>query len=293
METPDARTNRQVYIDVVAGIMISWMILGHCCYFSHYNFPGLAFLSFYMPWFFYKSGTFFTPQSQSKLFRKDMNKYLITFAKYSCIGWFIWSFCGLVDGSLSWKDIIEKPISSFVTKGFIQGNGPLWFLVSLFFVRQCSNLLLRQKTSPPSWALFSFFMAFILYLTGWYNHSWWLGNFFSGMCFFILGYWLKEIEKKRIIFQISLAVYVVVLFASLVRIIHFPYLYMHANMMYSGNYILFYPMALAGVIVINNIISILCRHIRLKVLEFVGVNSMNMYVTHWILFIVVLFVVKS
>ncbi len=48
------------YVDLSAGIMILWMMLGHCgipgTHYGHY-FHRLLF--FFMPWFFYKSGYFF------------------------------------------------------------------------------------------------------------------------------------------------------------------------------------------------------------------------------------------
>lgn len=55
---------RLSYIDNVAGIMILWMILGHCSLFSGFCVPGYSILGFYMPWFFYKSGMFFQTRNQ-------------------------------------------------------------------------------------------------------------------------------------------------------------------------------------------------------------------------------------
>ena len=72
----------------------------------------------------------------------------------------------------------------------------------------------------------------------------------------------------------------------------FPYLYMHANDMNCGNYLLFYPMALAGIIMTNNIFRILCDRIKIRALEYIGRNSMVFYVTHWIVFTIVLFATK-
>lgn len=69
-------------------------------------------------------------------------------------------------------------------------------------------------------------------------------------------------------------------------------MYMHANKMNNGNYLLFYPMSLAGIIVINNIFKLLCKYIRFRVFDYVGYNSMQYYVTHWIFLIIVLFVAK-
>lgn len=282
---------RVIYVDVVAGIMIAWMILGHCSYFSHYSLPFFKYLGFYMPWFFYKSGMFFSNKQQRMLIRKDAFKLLRYFVVYSVLGWFIWSICGLTDNSLDLKDCLIKPIGGFLYAGFIRGNGALWFLLSLFIVRQCSNLLINKKYPLPILSLICYVIAFMLYIFGWYNYSWWFGNVFSGMCFFLLGYCLKEKEKNVYIFVLSTITYGFVFFAYYFGWINkFPYLHMHANNMYSGNYLLFFPVALSGIIMTNNIFRILCKFMRFRVLEYIGSNSIHFYVTHWILLSLLVFV---
>ena len=52
-------------------------------------------------------------------------------------------------------------------------------------------------------------------------------------------------------------------------------------------------MSLAGIIMINGIFRYLCKFIRFRILEYIGVNALNFYVTHWILFVFVLFVAKN
>ncbi len=290
------QTKRLEYVDVVAGIMIIWMILGHCNYFSSFQqLPYRKFLSFYMPWFFYKSGMLFSTKGYVELLKKDAIKYLRVFVVYSFIGWFVWSICGLIGNTLSLKECISSPIHSFIKSGCIsKGNGALWFLLSMFFVRQIGNFVLKIKLHPLIASLICFSIAFLLYYLKWYNHSWWFGNVFAGLCFFFLGYWLKETEQKRWVFIVSILVFGLVLCAYLFGLTDdFPYLYMHANKMYRGNYLLFFPMAVAGIIITNNIFRILCKHIRFRILGYVGFNSMNFYVTHWILFTIVVFVSKT
>jgi len=288
---------RLEYIDVVAGIMIIWMILGHCRLFSHHQLPFPNYLSFYMPWFFYKSGIFFKTKDEKQLLSKDSVKFLRIFIVYSLIGWVVWSICGLMDHSLKLNSCFVKPIMSFIKNGSIKANGALWFLLSLFLVRQLGNLILKniQNRVFQLIASFLFFaIAYGLFAIGWYKHSWWLGNICSGLCFFFLGYWLRDKERNKKLFIVSTAFYFMVVFAHSVGwISHFPYLYMHANKMYYGNYILFFPMALAGIVMTNNIFWNLCNHVKFRILEYVGRNSMNFYVTHWILLIFVAFIAKS
>lgn len=284
---------RESYIDVIAGIMISWMILGHCRYFSHTTLPFFKFLGFYMPWFFYKSGMFFTTQRTKELIKKDAKKLLRFFIIYSAIGWCVWSVCGLADGSLGPKECFIQPFHQFLHHGSIEANGALWFLLGLFIVRQFSNLLISKKLPTPVLSLICCVIASLIHTIGLHNHIWWFGNVFSGMCFFLLGYWLKDKEKNRRLVLSSIFFFVLVVSAYCLEWINdFPYLYMHANTMYNGNYILFYPTAIAGIIIINNLFRLLCKYVRFRILEYIGVNSMDYYTTHWILFVVVTFIVK-
>lgn len=140
--------SREKYIDVVAGIMIAWMILGHCKYFSHIDLSFHKYLGFYMPWFFYKSGMFFTPKQWNALMKKDAQKLLHSFVVYSLIGWVVWCTCGLIDGSLVFKECINNPVRQFLHQGSIQANGALWFLLSLYIIRQIANFILA-KLPPP------------------------------------------------------------------------------------------------------------------------------------------------
>lgn len=280
------------YIDAVAGLMIFWMILGHCCYFSHYSLFFYKFLSFYMPWFFYKSGLFFSPKRQGDLLRKDVFKFIRYYAVYCFLGWCIWAICSIIKGS-SILTCIASPVYSFIRYGSITGNGALWFLLSLLFVRQASNVALG-KMRPALLAIVCFFIAFALYKIEWYNYSWWFGNIFSGLFFFIMGYWLRDKEDNPKLFFASIIIYGCVLLAYIVGLImDFPYLYMHANKMYRGDYVLFYPMALAGIIMTNNAFRIVSKYVRFQILGYIGRNSMNFYVTHWILFVAVSFIAKS
>lgn len=146
---------RLSYIDAVAGLMIGWMILGHCSYFSHYSLSFFKYLGFYMPWFFYKSGMFFSPKKQGELLRKDVFKFIRYYAVYCFLGWCIWAICSIINGS-SILTCIVSPVNSFIRYGSITGNGALWFLLSLFFVRQASNVALR-KMPPPTFGDCLFF----------------------------------------------------------------------------------------------------------------------------------------
>ncbi len=63
---------RTEYVDLAAGIMIAWMILGHTA--SHASYEGNfliigKYLSFFMPWFFYKSGFFYKSKTLTEIIK--------------------------------------------------------------------------------------------------------------------------------------------------------------------------------------------------------------------------------
>ena len=129
--------------------MVFRMILGHCCFFSSHGLPFSSLLLFYMPWFFYKSGMLFHPNIQVDLYKKDIRKYLRFFVIYSFIGWCIWAVCGMVDGSLTIISCMTIPMEAFYHRGCFSGNDALWFLLSLFLVRQIGNFILNKAKCPP------------------------------------------------------------------------------------------------------------------------------------------------
>lgn len=281
------------HIDAIAGLMISLMVLGHCCHFSHFGLPFLKFLGFYMPWFYYKSGMFYNPKKQTDLIKKDYDKFLLPFITYSLIGWGVWSISGIIEGTQTIITCVLNAVHSFITSGMIVGNGALWFLLSIFIVRQFANIIIKDNLPLPILIVVCFFISFGLYHWGWYNHSWWMGNVFSGLFFFLLGYWIKGKEDTTLLIILSTCIILIFIIAHFTGLIDFPYLYMHANKMYYGNYVLFFPMAVAGIVVTNNLFRICYTRYCLKILEYIGRNSMNIYVTHWILFVLVSFIAKN
>lgn len=150
-----ADKKRIKYIDAVAGVMIGWMILGHCLFFSHYSLSFYKYLGFFMPWFFYKSGLFFSLKKRGDLLRKDIFKFIRYYVVYSFFGWSIWVICRLIYG-FSIVSCLLFSVRNFISHNSVIGNSALWFLFSLFVVRQASNVALR-KMSPPTIGDYLFF----------------------------------------------------------------------------------------------------------------------------------------
>lgn len=278
------------YIDASAGLMIFWMLFGHLYFFSHYSPFSALFAGCFMPWFFYKSGTFFKLNSQRRLLQKDTTKFLRTFFVYSLVGWIIWCFCELLSGT-SVIHCLTAPINTIIHYGNIRGNEALWFLVSLFFVREIFNYFSNRGVNAINLAFTSYLIGFLLSSIDFQEYTWCFGNIFSGLSFFSFGYLMKQYEEKPLVFIMAgIFLLVSILILGLMQV---PHLYMHKNSMSYGNYLLFLPWALAGIIFTNNFFRYTSHFFRFRLLEYIGTNALTIYVTHWILFTFITFLVRN
>lgn len=278
------------YIDTSAGLMIAWMVLCHS--FSSSNYHPVPVISFYMPFFFYKSGMFFKSRPQRSLIQKDAPKLLKTFLVYSLIGWVVWSVCMLLSGE-SVIYCLGALLDTFFRVGTVQGNGVLWFLICIFVVREIFNFFVNKRMNALAIAVVSYLIGFLLSSMGLQNYTWWFGNWFTGLCFFSLGYVLKNYEIKNITFVLSIVVILLFIVGEILGVLSVPHLYTHANRMIRGNYLLYLPWALACVIFTNNFFRYTQRFFKFRILDYIGTNALTIYVWHWILFTVVTFFTKE
>lgn len=132
MPTDTSFTDRAKWIDILKGIAIFFVVLGHSPYLSH--LPSKVFnviFSFHMPLFFFIAGYLFYPgQPLSELLRKRLNSLLKPFA-----------FTVIVI-SLPYMLFKSEPKPLWYFFWMLYGNGPnlpklslhLWFLPHLFLV---------------------------------------------------------------------------------------------------------------------------------------------------------------
>ena len=270
------------HIDLAAGIMLTWMILGHVA--SHAGYVGIfpiigKYLSFFMPWFFYKAGAFYNEKPFETNLKGGANKLLIPFVIYSLIGQFFYYVCLIVEHNVSFHSCIYQPIRGLFVTECLAGNGALWFLPVLYLITLIAPYCIK-KMHPLLTVGIGMAIAFLCYLA---NKSWFpciIPNVAGGLAFYVLGYYCRDNEDKWWMILTAVLIY------ATCCIVGYPGIYFHHNIASDTlTYLLYYPASFAGIVLLNNI----CRWgnalLKYSVFRWIGKNSMNIYVTHWIILI--------
>lgn len=198
------------HYDILCGVMLLFMIHHHLC-----GVSGLAdaaihmvpykILYFYMAYFFYKAGIFYRENRSLKEVCKDSaRRLLIPFTFFSFIGYFILGahHSGLTINT--WK-FWWWPIYQMFAIGRIGGNGPLWFLLSLFIVR-----VIFQLTKNVKWKQYTLIILCVIVAI--------IGNSFSirpctisnvalGIIFYGLGALMREVQYNKSVGIISVCLF--------------------------------------------------------------------------------------
>lgn len=135
---------RLKYIDLGAGIMILYMVVGHVLLFawgietswsqdsiSESTRTFFPYLSFFMPYFFYKSGMFFRKKSIPQLLSHDSRKLLLNYAIWGGIGYVLFVIMRLIDGTATLHNCTYSVLRTIFLRGTPSNNEALWFLLTL------------------------------------------------------------------------------------------------------------------------------------------------------------------
>jgi len=273
---------RTEYIDMAAGMMLAWMILGHTASYASYKGDFLVagnFLSFFMPWFFYKSGMFYKERTWQENARRGVKKLMLPFIVYSLIGQFFYYICLILENNISFRSFVYQPLRGlFVTECFA-GNGALWFLIALYIITIIAPYCLK-KIHPLIITFSGVAIAFLCYLP---HISWFpciIPNVAAGMAFYSLGYYCRGKENTWWMILLAIVIY------AICCVIGFPGIYFHHNTASNiSTYLLYYPASFAGIILLNNLCQWINPYLKVSVFRWIGQNSMNIYVTHWIVLV--------
>ena len=308
--------------------MILWMILGHAVSVSwnlqmydlwkvtdisllpanvpiYFNAEGnicirsvnavYPFLFFFMPWFFYKSGQFFSHRSIVDEWKKDWGKLMRQLLIWSAFGYILYvGFC-YIEGNFTLRQITYRVLKTFFLEGYIQLNAPLWFLFTLFGVRQIANMILPKQDSKYYWIqciaiiLFGYIVSYAAYR---YNHRLlpqWVANGSAGLAFFTMGYCLQKYETKWWLVIPCILGYVSC------YIWGFSVVGMKQNILTTGIYLLNMPTCLCGIIVFNMLCRLISKYIPFisRFFEHVGIYAMIIYVSHGLLYRPIWYILKD
>ncbi len=238
-----------------------------------------------MPWFFYKSGSF-SEHNGTVRAKHYWRKYIRPFVIYGATGMCVQFLVTCFGYGISFRQWLYELIIYACIGNTVFGNGPLWFLLTVFLVRSASDFIL-PKIHPLIVAMLSIGFAYLHFRFATPKTPFILGNFFSGLCFYSLGFYMKKHENKIWMIVLSFVVYVgyfiLVAFTSLK--ISFP-IYHFNTLSYGDNYLIIYPLGFFGIVATKAAFRWLSKHYSFPILSYIGRNGMNFYVTHWMVLIV-------
>ena len=233
---------------------------------------------FFMPWFFYKSGMYFKHNSNyAEMLKKDARTLLIPFISFGAIGLFVHILIIAIQGDTNWIHYVSFP-KHILLYEIIPGNAPLWFLLSLFIVKNFYNFFVDKINC---WVLIvvCFTIAYCGYLFE-IKIPRWLFNIALGMCFYVVGSKLRNYQYSKFAFAFSIVI------CTCISIFCPSHVDMFPNILKYGNYFVYFFYAISCVIIINNISTLpknkYYKSLIFKTLTNIGRYSMYYYATHWI-----------
>lgn len=266
------------YLDNLGGLLICYMMLNHILLrgliWCNVDNIWLEPLQFFMFWFFFKSGMFYTPKDTKQIVIRGGRKLLLPLLIYSILGHVVECINLYIAGDYNWKHYLLTPFKEFICTGSVTGNHPLWFLFSLFFVQLIFNGLYVRKVQPVCTLLLGIAIPISLFYVD-ARLPIFIANISLGVAVYAIGLLMKERQFDIKIGTISLMLYLGIM------IICPSHLIFRSNTLnVNGNYFFAILFSLAGCIVFDNLFK---RIPNIQLLQFIGKNSMTYYVTHWII----------
>lgn len=279
------------WIDVARGIGIILVIYAHELSADSYRY---LLYAFHMPLFFFLSGIVFhvkKDESFLTLVKKSTKSILFPYFLFAILSYGLW----FIDVRLNVT--INELLRQFYgilygnsNNGFLVFNNVLWFLPCLFVVKIVFGVFTKITTRKTNIALFLFIFSVIGFISSFYFSNIKLPlsaeTALTAVVFFGLGFlWSNQSEKFISFFQKKAWI---IFFVLLVLYIFFAQenynlygLQIDMRMNRLNNYFFFYLAAMSGILsVIAGSMLINKNHL----LEYIGKNSLILFVWHLIVF---------
>ena len=145
---PTAKS-RQYFVDNLSAILITYMIfVVHLAYFCHID--GLVFkvagclFYFFMSWFFFKSGMFYKEKTEKDVLKSTFRRLIVPYITFNIVGIVVLALEKYQSGgALSITSFAKEVLVTIFINEAVYPNLALWFLLSLFIVRNVFNILRR------------------------------------------------------------------------------------------------------------------------------------------------------
>ena len=276
---------RAIHLDILAGVLIVYMVYVHICQLFQYDnnvcFKCLQHIfGFFMPWFFFKGGMFYHDGLTTQIIKSGFRRLITPYILWTSIGVAILSIIRYYHGiPFDFLRCVKGSVGCMLLTGSVRGNLPLWFLLTLF----CSRILfhLSRKCKLPSVVvLVACFIGGFLCNKFSIDTPKYLANTLTGTMFYAGGYLLRSKQYNRY--------YTIFSFVIFIAINYFAYTYVgiRNNKVLDGYYLLWPLFSFSGIILFNNVFSLIENYrenllIVVKPLAYIGVHSLLIYVIHW------------
>ena len=280
--------NRLTQLDILRGIAIFFVVFGHII-----HIPELRnyIWGFHIPIFFFISGFLFNPVKYSNFidFFKSKVKnlaipyfffYLITLCYYILIE-------SHVRGGISSIKLLIGMFYGSYYNNFMYFNGALWFLPCLFSMEILGYLLkfINKQSFKIIFPILIYCIGIILIQNKIIWLPWGLNAAFCGLVYYCCGFYFKDAFKAlktKTIFIISLIIICIVLQVGL-----FPFPHADLASCKIENYYLYIPISMIGIILYLCLSYLIKKN---RILEYLGINSLVIFVFQEPVYRVVIFV---
>ena len=271
--------NRNYGFDLMSGCLIIYMIFCHIMQWAKLADCEIysilqRFLFFFMAWFFYKSGIYAKQNVDLKKYTlKNYRKLLLPALYFSLIGIpAVW--CQTYQSGDT--NIVHYTLSiakSFILRGDMNGNLPLWFLITLFEVKLVYVFLSRKMGGHTIFIAFFMLSGVFSYLN--LHEPSYIFPFFTAMTFYSAGHLLVDKENSLLFFSFCVILYIT-------AVLFYPQMVdLRTCTLKYGNYNVWIIVSVAACVTWNNLCKHLVCYVPKAFLQF-GRDSMIYYVLHWL-----------
>lgn len=197
---------REIWIDVLKGIAIILVVIGHNCSmpFAHFIY------TFHMPLFFLISGFLLTPVRAKKYLKKSFHRLIIPYICFLLLLSFPDFFLAIKENNLEGYKNLAKTLTHRIYGGqLLTGSfGVFWFITVLFFSTNIFNIIIQNPIIKKKKKFEICTFIFIL-LTGYlipllnFKLPWNIGAVPMAICYLYIGYQIRKwVSTNKLNFEL-------------------------------------------------------------------------------------------